>query len=99
MNSFNNTRHVPIFLQDVVLVGVTHTNTDYFCRWFIKISLMSFRLQMPFGGKHCGRRYKRKNAQANNIGISKTNFLPVKISTGTLLLANVQEPASENAFP
>ena len=32
-----------------------------FCHWFTKISLMSFRLHVPFGRKYCERRYNAKS--------------------------------------
>ena len=69
-NSFIKNRHIPTILQGHIFSGRYTYKYRLFLTMVQKISLMSFRLQMPFGRKYCGRRYKRKKNN-NNTEISK----------------------------
>ena len=77
-NSFNNNRHTPTILQGRLFSGLCTYKYRLFLSMVHKISLMSLRLQMPFGGKYCGRRYKRKNAKTattvKSVKFQRTNF-------------------------
>ena len=70
-NSFNNNRHIPTIMQGCLFSGRYTYKYRLFLSMLHKISLMSFRLQMPFGENIADDDTNAKAQNNNNIEISK----------------------------